>query len=165
MTHPEVTRYFMTIPEAAQLVLQAGAMAGGADVFVLDMGKPVRILDLACKMISLSGLTVRNEQHPDGAIEITFTGLRPGEKLHEELLIGESVSGTPHPLIMRAMETSIPWTELAPVLTAIEQACVRFEEDRVRQLLCSIVPITREQAGEGVHETSTADVLPLKIVR
>jgi len=164
VTHPEVTRYFMTIPEAAQLVLQAGAMAGGADVFVLDMGKPVRILDLARKMISLSGLTVRNEQNPDGAIEITFTGLRPGEKLHEELLIGESVSGTPHPLIMRAMETSIPWTELAPVLTAIEQACVRFEEDRVRQLLCSIVPITREQAGEGVQESAAVRPAPLKLI-
>jgi FlaA1/EpsC-like NDP-sugar epimerase len=164
VTHPEVTRYFMTIPEAAQLVLQAGSMASGGDVFVLDMGKPVRILDLARKMIRLGGLTVRDEQHPDGAIEIRFTGLRLGEKLHEELLIGENVSGTPHPLIMRAMETSIPSKDLQPVLTAIEEACTRFDNDRVMRLLGSIVPITREQPPEGTHETPTVGAAPLKLV-
>ena len=97
VTHPEVIRYFMTIPEAAQLVIQAGSMADGGDVFVLDMGKPVRICDLARRMIHLMGLTVRDEQHPDGDIEIAYTGLRPAEKLYEELLIGNNVTGTQHP--------------------------------------------------------------------
>ena len=94
VTHPEVIRYFMTIPEAAQLVIQAGSMADGGEVFVLDMGKPVRICDLARRMIHLMGLTVRDEQHPDGDIEIAYTGLRPAEKLYEELLIGNNVTGT-----------------------------------------------------------------------
>ena len=97
VTHPEVIRYFMTIPEAAQLVIQAGSMAEGGDVFVLDMGKPVRIGDLARRMIHLMGLTVRDEQHPDGDIEISYTGLRPAEKLYEELLIGNNVTGTRAP--------------------------------------------------------------------
>ena len=105
VTHKEVTRYFMTIPEAASLVIQAGAMAQGGDVFVLDMGKPVKIVDLARRMIHLAGLTVKDENNPKGDIVIEFQGLRPGEKLYEELLIGEDVTGTEHPKIMRADES------------------------------------------------------------
>jgi FlaA1/EpsC-like NDP-sugar epimerase len=109
VTHPEVSRYFMTIPEAVNLVLQAGSMGMGGDVLVLEMGKPVRIADLARRMIELSGLTVRDAQHPEGDIEIRFTGLRAAEKLHEELLIGKNVTGTGHPMILRAVEHFPPW--------------------------------------------------------
>jgi FlaA1/EpsC-like NDP-sugar epimerase len=116
VTHPDVIRYFMTIPEAAQLVIQAGAMARGGDVFVLDMGQPVRIVDLARRMINLSGRSVRDTANPSGDIEIKFTGLRPAEKLYEELLIGNNVSGTEHPMIMRAVEHSLPWAQLEPML-------------------------------------------------
>jgi FlaA1/EpsC-like NDP-sugar epimerase len=112
VTHPDITRYFMTIPEAAALVLQAGAMAKGGDVFVLDMGKPVRIRDLAERMIHLMGLSVRHDANPEGDIEIRFTGLRPAEKLIEELLIGHNVMGTDHPRIMRAEEDFLPWDEI-----------------------------------------------------
>jgi FlaA1/EpsC-like NDP-sugar epimerase len=122
LTHPEVTRYFMTIPEAAQLVIQAGAMAKGGDVFVLDMGQPVRIMDLARRMVELSGLIVRDEQNPDGDIEIDITGLRPGEKLYEELLIGENPKSTLHPRIMHAQEEFIPWTEFEVKLNSLELA-------------------------------------------
>jgi FlaA1/EpsC-like NDP-sugar epimerase len=122
LTHPEVTRYFMTIPEAAQLVIQAGAMAKGGDVFVLDMGQPVKIMDLAQRMIELSGLVVRDEQNPDGDIEIEITGLRPGEKLYEELLIGGSPQSTLHPRIMRAQEEFIPWSEFEHKLKSLEIA-------------------------------------------
>lgn len=112
LTHPEINRYFMTIPEAAQLVIQAGAMAKGGDVFVLDMGKPLKISDLAKRMIELSGLTVRDEENPDGDIDITITGLRPGEKLYEELLIGDDPKSTLHPKIFQAQDPFIPWKEL-----------------------------------------------------
>ena len=122
LTHPEVTRYFMTIPEAAQLVIQAGAMAKGGDVFVLDMGQPVKIMDLARRMVELSGLTVKDEQHPEGDIEIALTGLRPGEKLYEELLIGDNPKSTMHPRIMKAHEEFIPWAEFEAKLTALEMA-------------------------------------------
>lgn len=122
LTHPEVTRYFMTIPEAAQLVIQAGAMAKGGDVFVLDMGQPVKIIDLARRMIELSGLTVKDEQDADGDVEIEITGLRPGEKLYEELLIGDNPKPTSHPRIMKAHEEFIPWTELGNRLNALEMA-------------------------------------------
>jgi FlaA1/EpsC-like NDP-sugar epimerase len=122
LTHPEVTRYFMTIPEAAQLVIQAGAMAKGDDVFVLDMGQPVKIMDLARRMVELSGLTVKDEQHPDGDIEIAVTGLRPGEKLYEELLIGDNPKPTVHPRIIKAHEEFIPWAEFEAKLTALEMA-------------------------------------------
>lgn len=125
VTHPEVTRYFMTIPEAAQLVIQAGSMGEGGDVFVLDMGSPVKIIDLAEKMVHLSGLTVVKEDNPDGDISIQFTGLRPGEKLYEELLIGENVIGTDHPMIMCANEEYLSWEEmkncLKDILLALEQ--------------------------------------------
>lgn len=116
VTHPDVIRYFMTIPEASQLVLQAGAMANGGDVFVLDMGQPIRIADLARRMVHLAGLSVRDERNPDGDIEIRYTGLRPAEKLYEELLIGNNVSGTEHPMIMRAMEHSLPWEQVQEIL-------------------------------------------------
>lgn len=120
VTHPEVTRYFMTIPEAANLVIQAGAMASGGEVFVLDMGEPVKIVDLARRMIHLSGCETKDEQHPNGDIEIVFTGLRPGEKLYEELIIGEdNVKDTHHPLIMQAMEHGFPLGELEQLLAEL----------------------------------------------
>jgi FlaA1/EpsC-like NDP-sugar epimerase len=122
VTHAEVTRYFMTIPEAAQLVLQAGAMAVGGDVFVLDMGQPVKIIDLARRIIQLSGLSVRDTQHPDGDVEIEITGLRPGEKLYEELLIGDNPSPTDHARIMKAHEPFMSWMQLSEALNALELA-------------------------------------------
>nr|WP_314709144.1 nucleoside-diphosphate sugar epimerase/dehydratase [uncultured Comamonas sp.] len=122
LTHAEVTRYFMTIPEAAQLVIQAGAMAKGGDVFVLDMGQPVKIMDLALRMIELSGLTIKNEYSPDGDIEIAISGLRPGEKLYEELLIGENPQPTSHPRIMKAHEEFLSWNEFKAKLDALEEA-------------------------------------------
>ncbi|UCA10517.1 nucleoside-diphosphate sugar epimerase/dehydratase [Aeromonas enteropelogenes] len=135
LTHPDIIRYFMTIPEAAQLVLQAGAMGSGGDVFVLDMGQPVKILDLAKRMIRLSGLTQRNEQRPDGDIAIEVTGLRPGEKLYEELLIGDDAQGTEHPRIMMAQERWLPWTLLRPMLVSLDEACHHFDHQQVREIL------------------------------
>ncbi|MEO4046293.1 nucleoside-diphosphate sugar epimerase/dehydratase [Pseudomonas sp. CAU 1711] len=135
VTHPSITRYFMTISEAAQLVIQAGAMGQGGDVFVLDMGQPVRILELAEKMIHLSGLSIRSERNPLGDIEIQFTGLRPGEKLYEELLIGDNVSPTCHPMIMRASEEHLSWESLKVVLDGMLTALLHDDCDRVRQLL------------------------------
>ncbi len=139
VTHKDVIRYFMTIPEAAQLVLQAGSMGQGGDVFVLDMGKPVRIADLARRMISLMGLTVRDEDNPEGDIEIVYSGLRPAEKLFEELLIGTNVTGTEHPMIMRAIEHSLPWSQVQQVLDELAIALNRFDCDGVRQLLMQTV--------------------------
>lgn len=139
VTHKDVIRYFMTIPEAAQLVLQAGSMGKGGDVFVLDMGKPVRIADLAKRMISLMGLTSRDEENPDGDIEIVYTGLRPAEKLFEELLIGTNVTGTEHPMIMCAMEHSLPWHQVQLVLDEMSHALSRFDCDKARQLLMQTV--------------------------
>lgn len=135
VTHPKITRYFMSIPEAAQLVIQAGSMGLGGDVFVLDMGEPVKIVELAEKMVHLSGLSIRSEKNLQGDISIEFTGLRPGEKLYEELLIGDNVVSTPHPMIMSANEDYLPWdvlkARLAELLTAVEQD----DYARVRQLL------------------------------
>ncbi len=122
LTHISITRYFMTIPEASQLVIQAGAMAKGGDVFILDMGQPVKIMDLARRMIELSGLSVKDEQNLDGDIEIKITGLRPGEKLYEELLIGDNSESTSHSRIMKAQEEFIPWSELEEKLKALEIA-------------------------------------------
>lgn len=139
VTHPNITRYFMTIPEAAQLVIQAGSMGLGGDVFVLDMGEPVRIAELAEKMIHLSGLSVRSESNPRGDIAIEFTGLRPGEKLYEELLIGDNVTPTDHPMIMRANEAYLPWDELRNVLAEMELALHNNDFPRLRQLLRSAV--------------------------
>jgi FlaA1/EpsC-like NDP-sugar epimerase len=122
VTHAEVTRYFMTIPEAAQLVLQAGAMGRGGDVFVLDMGESVKIMDLARRVVQLSGLTLRDADNPAGDIEIAVTGLRPGEKLYEELLIGDNPEHTEHPRIMKAREPYLPWTQLQQELVILETA-------------------------------------------
>lgn len=135
VTHPKITRYFMTIPEAAQLVIQAGAMGEGGDVFVLDMGEPVKIAELAEKMIHLSGLSVRSDRAPHGDIAIEFSGLRPGEKLYEELLIGDNVSPTEHPMIMRANEEHLPWDVFKVRLSELLDAVERDDYDRVRQLL------------------------------
>ncbi|WP_111450698.1 MULTISPECIES: nucleoside-diphosphate sugar epimerase/dehydratase [unclassified Pseudomonas] len=135
VTHPKITRYFMTIPEAAQLVIQAGSMGQGGDVFVLDMGEPVRIVELAEKMIHLSGLSVRSEKNLHGDISIEFTGLRPGEKLYEELLIGDNVAATQHPMIMSANEDHLPWDVLKSKLTELLKAVEQDDYARVRQLL------------------------------
>ncbi|MBF0640683.1 polysaccharide biosynthesis protein [Pseudomonas protegens] len=135
VTHPKITRYFMTIPEAAQLVIQAGSMGQGGDVFVLDMGEPVRIVELAEKMIHLSGLSVRSEKNPHGDIAIEFTGLRPGEKLYEELLIGDNVAATQHPMIMSANEDHLPWETLQLKLAELLAALELDDYARVRQLL------------------------------
>ncbi|HWK50035.1 MAG TPA: polysaccharide biosynthesis protein, partial [Steroidobacter sp.] len=139
VTHPEVIRYFMTIPEAAQLVLQAGSMGQGGDLFVLDMGKPVRIADLAKRIIGLMGMTLRDDDNPDGDIEIVYTGLRPAEKLFEELLIGTNVSGTEHSMILRATEHSLPWHQLQQVLDDLSVALSRFDCATARQLLIRTV--------------------------
>lgn len=146
VTHPEITRYFMTIPEAAQLVLQAGAMGEGGDVFVLDMGEPVKIMDLARRMVHLSGLEVKGES-TDGTIEIQHIGLRPGEKLYEELLIGDNVEGTEHPLIMRAQEKEIAWPVLYELLMKMENACSRADYEEMRALLMQAVDEYQPQCG------------------
>jgi len=135
VTHPKITRYFMTIPEAAQLVIQAGSMGKGGDVFVLDMGEPVLIAELAEKMIHLSGLSLRSERNPHGDITVEFTGLRPGEKLYEELLIGDNVLATRHPMIMSAEEEYLPWEVLKQKLNELLQAIERDDYDTVRQIL------------------------------
>ncbi|MGL4485655.1 MAG: polysaccharide biosynthesis protein [Yersinia sp. (in: enterobacteria)] len=135
LTHKDIIRYFMTIPEAAQLVIQAGAMGQGGDVFVLDMGDPVKIIDLAKRMIKLSGLSVKSDENPDGDIAIEISGLRPGEKLYEELLIGESVQNTYHPRIMTANESMLEWDKLNSLLNKIENACNEFDCERIRSLL------------------------------
>ncbi len=140
LTHPEVTRYFMTIPEAAQLVIQASAMAEGGDVFVLDMGEPVRIYDLAVKMTYLSGLLVRDEMHPHGDIEIKVTGLRPGEKLYEELLIGENPQPTAHPKIMKAHEEFLSWDYLQKELERLNLALDAMDDQLIKEMLKKLVP-------------------------
>jgi len=140
VTDPKIQRYFMTIPEAVELVIQAGAMAKGGDLFVLDMGKPVRILDLAQKMIRLSGLRLKDKLNPDGDIEVKFTGLRPGEKLYEELLIGGNVSETGNPMIMRATEEMLAWDDLKLILDGLEKAVDSGDQVKLRQLLIKAVP-------------------------
>ncbi|MEJ2754489.1 MAG: nucleoside-diphosphate sugar epimerase/dehydratase [Gammaproteobacteria bacterium] len=139
LTHPDINRFFMTIPEAAQLVIQAGAMAKGGDVFVLDMGEPVKIKDLARCMIELSGLTVRDENNPDGDIEIAITGLRPGEKLYEELLIGDDPQPTSHPRILRAQDDYLPWSELKEKLNSLRTALECNDVDVIRGILERLV--------------------------
>jgi len=139
VTHPEINRYFMTIPEASQLVLQAGALADGGDVFVLDMGEPVKIFDLAKKMIHLSGLSIRDDKNANGDIEIRFTGLRHGEKLYEELLIDDTATRTEHKLVMRAFETELPWPILKEILNRLDKACHDFDLEAVRKLLKNAV--------------------------
>jgi FlaA1/EpsC-like NDP-sugar epimerase len=139
LTHPEVTRYFMTIPEASQLVIQAGAMAKGGDVFVLDMGQSVKIIDLAHRMIELSGLTLKDDENPDGDIEIEITGLRPGEKLYEELLIGDNPKPTAHSRIMKAHEEFIPWVDLESKLNALEMALNVNDVSVIRLMMQQLV--------------------------
>ena len=140
VTHPDVTRYFMTIPEAAQLVVQASGIARGGEVFLLDMGKAVRIRDLAVQVIELLGKTVRDGNNPEGDIEIRYTDLRPGEKLYEELLIDAEAQPTPHPKIRRAVERHLPHTELVRKLDELERACLSADTDRCRELLQELVP-------------------------
>ena len=140
MTDANIERYFMTIPEAVELVIQAGAMGEGGDVFVLDMGEPVRIYDLARKMIQLSGLQVLDDDNPDGDIAIKYTGLRPGEKLYEELLVGSNVTKTGNKLIMRAKEEMIDWENLKPILNELNEASINTDLARIRELLNKIVP-------------------------
>lgn len=144
VTHPKITRYFMTIPEAAQLVIQAGSMGLGGDVFVLDMGEPVRIVELAEKMVHLSGLSVRSERNPHGDIAIEFTGLRPGEKLYEELLIGDNVVSTGHPMIMSANEDFITWeslkVKLSDLLRSVDQHDHLAVRRQLRELVSGYVP-------------------------
>jgi FlaA1/EpsC-like NDP-sugar epimerase len=139
ITHPDITRYFMTIPEAAQLVIQAGAMAQGGDVFVLDMGQSVKIMDLAHRMIELSGRTVRDVHNPNGDIEILITGLRPGEKLYEELLIGHNPQGTSHSKIMKAHEDFIPWQELQGTLHQLERLFTTNDITKIRAMMEELV--------------------------
>ena len=151
LTHPEIIRYFMTIPEAATLVLQASVLAEGGDVFLLDMGEPVRIKALAEQMVRLSGLSLRDPAHPDGEIEIVCTGLRLGEKLYEELLIDAESQPTAHPLIYRAQERSIPSQQLWPQLDALETALVVQDVGAALKLLAELVP-EWDRTGPGVVE-------------
>jgi len=139
VTHPEVSRYFMTIPEAAQLVIQSTSIAEGGDVFVLDMGEHVSILELAHKMVHLMGLEVRDEENPHGDIEIKFTGLRPGEKLREELLIGDNLIGTEHSKILRAEEIKLSWEEVNIILSQLNKACDEFDYKKIRELLLNSI--------------------------
>ena len=155
ITDEKITRYFMTIPEAAQLVVQAGAMASGGEVFVLDMGEPVRIVDLARNMIELSGLQVRDDQNPDGDIEISFVGLRPGEKLYEELLIGDNPSETTHMRIMKANEDFLPWSKLRPKLEGLEKKMNEGDVHGVRAMLKELVP-------EFTPDTDVVDLVHLE---
>ncbi len=148
LTHPEVTRYFMTIPEAAQLVLQAATMARGGEVFVLEMGEPVKIIDLARRLVELSGLQLRDEQNPDGDIEFTFVGLRPGEKLYEELLIGDNPTATAHPRIMMAHEDFMPWPELQSQLAQLQDAANNEDLSAIKAVLLRCV--------HGFHEQEAA---------
>jgi len=152
VTHPSVTRYFMTIPEAVQLVLQATGMAKGGDLFLLDMGEPVRIADLARQMIELSGLRLRDDKNLDGDIEIEYTGLRPGEKLYEELLIDTQDQPTQHPLIRRACETNPPDNQLLPLLKELEDAITRWDERDTSDLLIKLVPEYHRE--NHVHESN-----------
>jgi FlaA1/EpsC-like NDP-sugar epimerase len=137
LTHEDITRYFMTIPEAAQLVIQAGSMGEGGDVFVLDMGEPVRIYDLARKMVHLMGLELKNKQNPNGDIEIKITGLRPGEKLYEELLIGDDEKPTRHPRIKAANEVYLSWADMQALLSELSEASINYDLEKIRALMLS----------------------------
>jgi FlaA1/EpsC-like NDP-sugar epimerase len=154
VTHPEVTRYFMTVQEAAQLVIQAGSMATGGDVFVLDMHEPIRIVDLAKKMVHLMGYDIKDENSYRGDIAIEYTGLRPGEKLYEELLIGESVTGTEHPKIMRAEEETLSWGSLEALLERLELACKSIDLPEIRKVLMEAVDgfEPKEEASDPLWE-------------
>jgi FlaA1/EpsC-like NDP-sugar epimerase len=147
VTHRDITRYFMTIPEAASLVIQAGSMGATGDVYVLDMGEPVKIENLAKQMVNLTGLSVKDADNPNGDIEIQYTGLRDGEKLYEELLIGDNVLSTDHPMIMRAQEEMIEWNELSIILVQLQQALDRYDHQEIRDILLDNVSGYRPQHG------------------
>ena len=151
VTDVNIVRYFMTIPEAVELVIQASAMGKGGDVFVLDMGEPIRINDLAIKMIQLSGLQVRDKDNPDGDIEIKFIGLRPGEKLFEELLVGDNTQKTENPLIMRAEEIMIDWKLLKPILDKLRDSSISSNQEEIHALLTKIVPEFKPQDSVTVE--------------
>lgn len=159
VTHPEVSRYFMTVQEAAQLVIQAGSMAKGGDVFVLDMHEPIRIIDLAKKMVHLMGYDIKDENSYRGDIAIEYTGLRPGEKLYEELMIGESVTGTMHPKIMRAEEETLSWESLEVLLNRLRLACNNIDLQEIRALLIEAVDgfEPKEEASDPLWEIHYAD--------
>ncbi|WP_045402514.1 polysaccharide biosynthesis protein [Vibrio campbellii] len=163
VTHPDITRFFMTIPEAAQLVIQAGAMGKGGDVFVLDMGESVKITDLACNLIQLSGLEVKSDANPHGDIDIQFTGLRPGEKLYEELLIGDNVKQTAHERIMTAHEIHLPLEEYDLLLNDLDFACHSMDHERIRTLLLNAPTGFNPTDGIGdlvwKHNQSQADAV------
>ena len=149
LTHPDITRFFMSIPEAAQLVIQAGAMGTGGDVFVLDMGQPVRIYDLASRMVEMSGLRLKTADQPEGDIEITITGLRPGEKLYEELLIGHNPKPTQHARIMKANEEYLAWPQLQESLESLRMAMSVNDVPLIRNFLSQLVQ-GYESSGEVV---------------
>ncbi len=152
VTHPNITRYFMTLPEAAQLVIQAGALTQGQDTFVLDMGEPVKIARLAEEMIQLSGLSIKSPENPIGDIEIVFCGLRPGEKLYEELLISDNVIGTKHPRITQALEdVKLPSNDIANLLEEIDQACHDFNYQKLHQLIQNSACAYSSQ--EAIHDS------------
>jgi FlaA1/EpsC-like NDP-sugar epimerase len=163
VTHPQVVRYFMTIPEAAQLVIQAGSMATGGDVFVLDMGPPVRIDDLARRMVNVMGSTVRDSDHPDGDIEIHYTGLRSAEKLFEELLIGNNVGGTQHPMIMRAMEKCLPWAQMHLILDDLTAAIASFDCRRAVSELHEAVPEYQPAEALSDHVWTRTAATPTQV--
>jgi FlaA1/EpsC-like NDP-sugar epimerase len=169
VTDARIIRYFMTIPEAAQLVIQAGAMGEGGEVFVLDMGGPVKILDMAKRLIHLSGLEVKDEENPEGDIEIVYTGLRPGEKLYEELLTGENELPTRHPLIMAANEDGLSWEALSDYLAQFEQAIDSNDVEKSRELLvesvkgftpqCDIADLVREKNQKTVDVSRKDNII------
>ena len=159
VTHPEITRYFMTIPEAAQLVLQATGMAKGGEVYVLDMGEPVKLVDLARQMVELSGCTVRDSQKPDGDIAITFTGLRPGEKLYEELLLSEMDQPTGHPLIRQANEKSLEQSVLSELLAQLNQCLDAWDPKRAVELLQKLVSEYSTNQGNGLPKKSPPSLI------
>lgn len=165
VTHPDIIRYFMTIPEAAQLVIQAGAMARGGEVFVLDMGEPVKILDLAKRMIHLSGLRVRDESTPEGDIAIQFTGLRPGEKLYEELLIGDAPQQTHHARIFMAHEDALGWMEMAQVLEQLETICQQRNLPAISRLLKKYIHGFKHQGFQALQNetdiSTNGKIIPL----
>ena len=165
LTHADVTRYFMTIPEAAQLVMQAGAMARGGEVFVLDMGQPVRIIDLARSMIQLSGCTVRDDENPDGDIVIEEIGLRPGEKMYEELLIGDNPESTEHSRIMRAREKRLDWAELTEALDQMSRSLEKGDASGALTVVRRIVPDYKPVAPEvGDGDDSVENTLQNRFV-
>ena len=176
VTHPDIIRYFMTIPEAAQLVIQASSLGQGGDVFVLDMGEPVKILDLAHRMIRLMGHDVKDAEHIDADIEVKFTGLRPGEKLYEELLIGNNVSKTRHSRIQRAEEDSVSTEQIQSYMEQLDKACSKYDCELIIKLMSQMVIeytpskeimdtlwFNTEQAGKDNHDARRDDnVVKLK---